>query len=329
MNSELSKKNAFLLQECVFFCTFARFFISKPMLRRVMQYIREKELLAQGDKVLVCVSGGADSVALLDVLQRGGFECVVAHCNFHLRGEESDRDEAFVRGLGAGALRVHVQHFDTEGYAKERGISIEMAARELRYRWFGELAEAEGCKAIAVAHHQHDQAETVLLNMRRGAGIRGLCGMRAKSANPYRAPKNVEAREIPIIRPLLCTTRDYIEHYLRNIRHLTWVDDSTNSDVRIKRNAVREQLKSYSKAEIEHIAATAERMQGYVDWLEGEETKEAGRAKLFEELKDYGFAEVDKIYDALQRGVGGKEFRSVTHLCAIRKGKLIIEPLQH
>ena len=290
-----------------------------------MQYIREKELLQPNDKVLVCVSGGADSVALLDVLQRGGFECVVAHCNFHLRGEESNRDEEFVKAMrreGDEARRLRIKHFDTEGYAQANSISIEMAARELRYQWFAEVAEAEGCKAIAVAHHQHDQAETVLLNLQRGTGIRGLCGMRAKSANPY-------GGTVPVIRPLLCTTRDYIEHYLRDIRHLDWVNDSTNSDVRIKRNALREQIKNYSKAEIEHIAATAEHMQGYVDWLEGRDTREAGQAKLYEELKDYGFAEINKIYDALQRGVGGKEFRSATHLCAIRKGKLIIEPLQY
>lgn len=292
------------------------------MLRRVMKYIRDKELLEKGDRVLVCVSGGADSVALLDVLQRGGFECVVAHCNFHLRGEESDRDETFVRKLGCkvegAGCRVFVTHFDTEGYAREHGLSLEMAARELRYKWFAELADTEECKAIAVAHHQNDQAETILLNLKRGTGIRGLCGMRAKSANPY-------SGRTPVIRPLLCTTRDYIEHYLRDIRHMAWVDDSTNSDTRIKRNAVREQLKSYSKAEIEHIAATAERMQGYVDWLEGDETKEAGRAKLYEELKEYGFGEIDKIYDALQEGVGGKEFRSATHKAIIRKGIVVLE----
>lgn len=324
------------------------------MLRRVMKYIRDKELLEKGDKVLVCVSGGADSVALLDVLQRGGFNCVVAHCNFHLRGEESDRDEAFVkrgeRRDKREERKVFVKHFDTVGYAKEKGLSIEMAARELRYRWFAELAAAEGCKAIAVAHHQNDQAETVLLNLKRGTGIRGLCGMRAKADNPYGcledargasygledgarrlqdAPAGLqfrgdEGRRIPIIRPLLCTTRDYIEHYLRDIRHLDWVDDSTNSDTTIKRNAVREQLKSYSKAEIEHIAATAERMQGYVDWLEGKESREAGIAKLYEELKEYGFAEIDKIYDALQEGVGGKEFHSATHKAEIRDGRVEI-----
>jgi tRNA(Ile)-lysidine synthase len=299
-----------------------------------MKYIRDKELLKKGARVLVCVSGGADSVALLDVLRRGGYECVVAHCNFHLRGEESDRDEAFVRELcerrEARGERLEIKHFDTEGYAREKGVSIEMAARELRYSWFAELAAQEGCDAIAVAHHQNDQAETVLLNLKRGTGIRGLCGMRAKSANPYGLQCGIEAKggDVPIIRPLLCTTRDYIEHYLRDIRHLDWVDDSTNSDTKIKRNAVREQLKSYSKAEIEHIAATAERMQGYVDWLDERETKEAGRAKLYEELKDYGFAEIDKIYDASESGVGGKVFESATHKVIIRRKSMRVEAKQ-
>ena len=136
------------------------------------------------------------------------------------------------------------------------------------------------------------------------------------------------SERIPIIRPLLCTTRDYIEHYLRDIRHIEWIEDSTNSDTKIKRNAVRDQLKSYSKAEIEHIAATAERMQGYVDWLEGQDTKEAGRAKLYEELKDYGFAEIDKIYDALHSGVGGKVFESATHKIIIRRKAMRLEAIR-
>ena len=295
------------------------------MLRRVLKYIRDKELLEKGDRVLVCVSGGADSIALLDVLQRGGYECVVAHCNFHLRGEESDRDEMFVRQVctrrEAKVERLEIKHFDTVGYAKERGLSIEMAARELRYQWFAEIAEEAGCKAIAVAHHQNDQAETVLLNLKRGAGLRGLCGMRPKSDNPA-------GGVIPVIRPLLCTTRDYIEHYLRDIRKLAWVDDSTNTDTAIARNAVRAQLAQYTKAEIEHIAATAEHMQGYVDWLEKRDTPAAGKVKLFEDLRAYHFPEVDKIYDALCKGEGGKIFYSPTHKAVIRKGKVMIEDLE-
>lgn len=291
------------------------------MLRRVQKYIRDHGLLSQGGRVLVCVSGGADSMALWDVLHRGGYECIVAHCNFHLRSEESNRDEAFVRNE---AIRretdIYIKDFDTLAYAKEKGISMEMAARELRYTWFAEVAEQTDCTAIAVAHHQNDQAETVLLNLKRGTGLRGLCGMRPKSNNPL-------GGTVPIIRPLLCTTRDYIEHYLRDIRHIAWVNDSTNSDTTITRNELRQQLATYSKAEIEHIAATAEHLQGYVDWLEERDTRAAGKVKLYEQLRDYHFPEVEKIYEALLKGEGGKRFSSPTHKAVIKKGKVEVSLL--
>lgn len=269
--------------------------------------------------MLVALSGGADSVALLDVLQQAGYHCIAAHCNFHLRGAESDRDEAFVRSLCASnEIELEVTHFDTDAHAHALHISIEMAARDLRYAWFDQVARAHGCQAIAVAHHQNDQAETLLLNLKRGTGLRGLCGMRPISANPM-APNSV-----PVVRPLLCTTRDYIEHYLRDKRGLTWVTDSTNSDLTISRNAVREQLRSYTKAEIEHMAQTAEYAQGYIDIIDGKSTREAGIVRLYEELRAYGFAEIDKIYDALQRGEGGKTFTSKTHKAIIKKGQLCV-----
>ena len=300
--------------------------ICNQMLRRVQKYIRDKGLLAQGDRVLVCVSGGADSIALWDVLQRGGYECVIAHCNFHLRGEESDRDEVFVRNEAMRRKgerqekgdQLFITDFDTRGYATAKGISIEMAARELRYQWFAQLAEQLTCKAIAVAHHQNDQAETVLLNLKRGTGLRGLCGMRPKSDNPM-------GGNIPVIRPLLCTTRDYIEHYLHDIRHIAWINDSTNTDTTITRNAIRAQLAHYTKAEIEHIAATAEHLQGYVDWIEKRDTTAAGKVQLYEQLREYHFPEVEKIYDALQKGEGGKTFYAPQHKAVIRGGTVKIE----
>ena len=290
------------------------------MLRRVSSYISQQGLLRDGGRVLVCVSGGADSVGMLDVLLRAGYDCVAAHCNFHLRGEESRRDEAFVRELCTKmGVRLLVQEFDTMAYAKAHRMGIEMAARALRYRWFGETAAAEECEAIAVAHHRNDQAETVLLNLLRGTGIRGLCGMRPKADNPYCD------NGIPVIRPLLCTTRDYIEYYLRTKRHLTWVDDSTNTDTSIPRNAIRAQLAQCCKAEIENIAETARRMQGYVDILEGRESREAGICKLYEELREYRFPEIDKIYDALQRGEGGKRFESDAYRGVIKHRQLMVE----
>ena len=289
------------------------------MLRRVSTYIRQRGLLDKSKPVLVAVSGGADSVALLDVLVRAGYKCIVAHCNFHLRGAESDRDEAFVREFCAQiGVPCIVGAFDTHAYALSHHVSIEMAARELRYQWFDEVAQEKECQAIAVAHHQNDQAETILLNLRRGAGLRGLAGMRPISANPM-MPNGK-----PIVRPLLCTTRDYIEHYLRDKRGLSWVTDSTNSDTSIIRNAIRQQLKNYGKTEIEHMAQTAEIMQGYADIMDGKDTREAGIAKLYEEIRMFGFAEIDKIYDALQRGEGGKVFTSKTHQATIKKGKLCV-----
>ena len=258
-------------------------------------------------------------MGLLDVLVRAGYTCIAAHCNFHLRGAESDRDEAFVRDLCAQMkVPLEVTHFDTYAYARAHDVSIEMAARELRYAWFDEVAKQHGCQAVAVAHHQNDQAETLLLNLKRGTGLRGLAGMRPKSSNP------MVANGVPVIRPLLCTTRDYIEHYVRDKRGLHWVTDSTNSDLTISRNAVREQLKTYTKAEIEHIAQTAEIMQGYIDMIEGKSTREAGIVRLYEDIREYGFAEIDKIYDALQKGEGGKVFTSKTHQATIKKGKLCV-----
>lgn len=230
-------------------------------------------MLPDGAKVLVCVSGGADSIALLDVLYRAGYECVVAHCNFHLRGEESDRDEQFVRDIipeivvkrayNRQPIPVYVKHFQTREYAVEQKKSIELAARELRYRWFAELAEETQCLAVAVAHHQNDQAETVIMNLKRGAGLKGLCGMWPKSPLPVRYEDGTVPL-IPLIRPLLCTTHEYICYYLRDIRGLNWVEDSTNTDTRYTRNAVREMLKTWSKAEIEHVAKTASIVQEQV-----------------------------------------------------------------
>ena len=289
------------------------------MLRRVTTYIRQHGLLSKEQPVLVAISGGADSVSLLDVLVSAGYECIAAHCNFQLRGAESDRDEAFVRDLCAQMqVTLEVTRFDTLLYARTHNVSIEMAARELRYTWFEEVAQQHRCQAVCVAHHQNDQAETILLNLRRGAGLRGLAGMRPVSTNPM-VPQGV-----PIVRPLLCTTRDYIEHYLRDKRQLTWVNDSTNTDTTITRNAIRQQLQSYTKAEIEHMSKTAEVVQGYVDWIENKNTREAGIARLYEETRAYGFSETDKIYDALQRGEGGKVFTSKTHRATIKKGKLCV-----
>ena len=146
---------------------------------KVAQFIERENLFSLRDKILVALSGGADSVALLRLLVSMGYSCEAAHCNFHLRGEESDRDEAFVRDF-CSALNVSlfVQHFDTAKVANEQHISIEMAARDLRYAWFEELRRERQAAVIAVAHHKDDSVETFLLNLLRGTGINGLLGIR-------------------------------------------------------------------------------------------------------------------------------------------------------
>lgn len=197
-------------------------------LKTVEQYIETKRLLTREGVVLVALSGGADSVALLLMLQELGYGCEAAHCNFHLRGEESDRDEAFVRRLcKERQVPLHVTHFDTKQYAAAHRLSIEMAARELRYTWFEQLRQETGAQAIAVAHHMDDNIETFLLNLLRGTGINGLRGIRPR--NGY------------VVRPLLCLSRTDILRYLEE-KGQTYVTDSTNLQDEYKRNKIRLRL---------------------------------------------------------------------------------------
>ena len=192
---------------------------------RVAQYIEKEKLFCLNDKVLVTLSGGADSVALLRLLLSMGYTCEAAHCNFHLRDKESDRDEAFVRRLchESGVL-LHIEHFDTTQYAAKKHISIEMAARELRYEWFETLRRQREASVIATAPHKDDSVETVLLNLIRGTGINGLLGIRPRNGN--------------IVRPLLCLSREEIIAYLQYIDQ-DYVTDSTNLLDEYTRNKIR------------------------------------------------------------------------------------------
>lgn len=183
-------------------------------------------------KYVVALSGGADSVCLLLYLLQRGEVCVAAHCNFHLRGEESNRDEAFVRSLcKEKGVALEVKHFDTLAASAANGESIEMTARRLRYEWFSELVAQYGCDAVAVGHHQEDNAETILLNMARGTGLQGLQGMQSRSINAG----------LPIYRPLLNYTKQQILSQLK-AQGQQFVTDSTNTDVHYKRNRIRHNI---------------------------------------------------------------------------------------
>ena len=195
------------------------------MKERVRKYIQANRILRPEELVLVAVSGGADSIALLIVLQQLGYSVQALHCNFQLRGKESDRDERFVSEFCRQKdIPLLIQHFDTREYAAQHNISIEMAARDLRYEWFYQVLAETKAQCIAVAHHKNDQAETLLLNLVRGTGIRGLAGM-------YPLRNN-------IARPLLCVTREEILSYLNQMNQ-DYVTDSTNLEKEATRNKVR------------------------------------------------------------------------------------------
>lgn len=197
-------------------------------LKKVRQFIETNQLLQDNERVLVGVSGGADSVVLLDVLLKLQYTCVVAHCNFHLRDEESNRDEKFVENLAEKYNLLYKKvDFNTVGYAKSNKISIEMAARELRYAWFNRMAAETKCSSIAVAHHADDSIETVLLNLIRGTGLKGLTGIELKNGN--------------LVRPLLCCNRNEIEKYAGKYK-LEYVTDSTNASNDYSRNKIRNVL---------------------------------------------------------------------------------------
>lgn len=287
---------------------------------KVRQYIIQENLLEKSGKVLVALSGGADSVALLHLLLSLGYSCEAAHCNFHLRGEESDRDEKFVRTLcQTSQVSLHVKHFDTQNIASQRHISIEMAARELRYDWFEELRKANGASRIAVAHHADDSIETFLLNLIRGTGIDGLCGIRPR--NGY------------IVRPLLCLSRKEILHYL-DATGQTFVTDSTNLQDEYTRNKIRLHvmplLQTINPSAGHSILQTAKHLNDasllyHQSIEEGKKRvwnehgisipallhETAPEALLFEMLRAFGFnsAQTHDIYQALS-GQSGKVFHS-------------------
>ncbi|MBF1632867.1 MAG: tRNA lysidine(34) synthetase TilS [Prevotella sp.] len=195
------------------------------MLNKIKRFIVSEHLLRVDALYLVALSGGADSVALLLCLKELGYRVEAVHCNFHLRGEESLRDEQFCEDLcQREKIPFHKAHFDTQAYADLHKVSIEMAARELRYRYFFQLKEALGADGVCVGHHKEDSVETILINLVRGTGLSGLMGIR---------PRNND-----VIRPLLCVTRQEIEDYLQKYA-VSFVIDSTNLVDDVVRNKIR------------------------------------------------------------------------------------------
>ena len=300
------------------------------MWSKVERYIEKHKLLKPSELYIIALSGGADSVALLLLLKNGGFNIHAAHCNFHLRGEESDRDEAFCEQLCADEnIPFHRAHFDTREYADLHKVSIEMAARELRYRWFEQLRQDIGAAGICVAHHRDDSVETVLLNLVRGTGLRGLTGIQPRNGH--------------ILRPLLCVSRAEIEAFLAE-KGQKYVTDSTNLETDVQRNVVRLEvlplLRKLNPAVVENIQRTAENLAeaqqvlntivaniDNVKTLELSELDKYGSSEylVFEWLKKYGF-NGDQVRQILDAETGRIVSSAMGYDVLKDRGRLIVEP---
>ena len=312
------------------------------MVDRLINYIESLQLFSQNDTLLVGVSGGIDSVVLVDLLHSAGLAFAVAHCNFNLRGKESDQDESFVKSIASRYDKpFFCQSFDTVGVAAENGISIEMAARDLRYGWFEEIRRSHHFDWVAVAHHSDDQAETFFLNLARGTGISGLTGMKAVNGK--------------IVRPLLFATRKDIEIYAAD-KQLDYREDSTNSLTVFQRNKIRhlvlplmEELnpsfREGMQATIGHLRdactiysqsierarelVTRRTSKGNLEFLLPElRLLHPLSTYLFEFLKPFHFNGdvVDEIVKSIN-GQTGKQFLSSTHRAVLDREVLLIQKL--
>ena len=295
------------------------------MLLPFQEHLQSHFPKVESGKILVAVSGGVDSVVLSHLCQESNLNFSLAHCNFKLRNEESDADEVFVTELAdALDVGVFIESFETEAYAKEKKISVQMAARELRYNWFDELRETLQFDYIFTAHHANDNLETVLINLVRGTGLEGLTGM--PEANLY------------ILRPLLPFSRAEIEGYARN-SHLKWREDSSNASSKYLRNKIRHEvvpkleelnpqlLESFGKT-LNHLQQSSLLIDDYISAIFPRIAKEEDfgysfkikmlktipnlRAVMYELFRSFGFSEWEDVYDLLE-AQPGKMVYSKTH----------------
>ncbi len=222
------------------------------MLNDFIKYIETNNICRKNDRILLAVSGGIDSMVMTDLFMSSGFSPGIAHCNFGLRGEESDLDEELVKKTASDyRIPFHNRRFQTLVYAGDKGISMEMAARDLRYRWFEEIRVRHNYDLVAIAHNLNDNIETMIINLVRGTGIKGLTGMKPVSGR--------------IIRPLLFATRDNILQYQRS-HSIPFREDKSNNDLKIIRNKIRHlvlpAMKEINPALEDSLCETASRLAG-------------------------------------------------------------------
>lgn len=297
------------------------------MLEAFLTFINQQKLDFAGKPTLLTVSGGMDSVVLAHLFHRAGFSAGIAHCNFGLRGEESDGDELFVKNLAASyGFPFYVKKLATKEYAQTKGISTQMAARDLRYSWFEEIRSTYHYEAIATAHHAGDSFETVVLNLVRGTGLAGLHGIAVQNNK--------------LIRPLLFASRDEIKQYIGD-HQLAWREDSSNASHYYKRNLIRLEvvpvLKRMNPSLETTFKITSQRLKSAEVLLESfllDWQKEAVKKidedlhisiavlaaaqepvyRLWFILQHYGFSyhQSEEIYRSAE-GLSGKIFHSASH----------------
>ena len=309
------------------------------MKNKIQHFIEEKSLFLREDKLILGISGGADSVCLMHILLALDYSFELAHCNFNLRGNESDEDEIFVKELAKKhKLRLHVKQFDTESYAIKNKISTQMAARDLRYAWFNDLLVSQNAKYNAIAHHANDDVETFFINLVRGSGLKGLLGIKEKTES--------------IVRPLMLVSRAEIEKYL-NENELAYRNDSSNASVKYLRNKIRHELmplltemnpsiQQTISDEMSILEGVAQVYYQQVEQVRGEIIQhEKGIIQLkisdllalkplsnylYELLSPYGFLTIDAIVKSL-KGQSGKQFFSTTHELVVDREFIFISEL--
>lgn len=313
------------------------------MISKIQKYIAQNNLFNSGTPVLVACSGGIDSMVLCDVLLKLNYKIAIAHCNFQLREIESDEDEKFVEQYALqNKLKFHSVKFDTKDFKKGKTISTQMAARELRYEWFEKIRKENGYHSVATAHHLDDQLETVLLNIAKGTGLRGLTGMQAKSGF--------------VIRPFLEISKQEILNYATENK-ISFREDSSNASDDYQRNLIRHHITpilyeinpDFSSAAIDFIS----RMNDYTlltnEYIEKLKQKcwsekngiieiklgfikshKAGQTILFHLIKDFGFntdqtCQVFKNLTSLN-AESGRQFFSETHRMVVDRKSLFVVP---
>jgi len=312
------------------------------MLKECQQYIDEFALFSQADRILLGVSGGVDSVVMLDLLYQSGYRLGIAHCNFQLRGRESEEDHRFVARLAQTYdLPFYEKRFPTKEYAKENGLSIQMAARELRFDWFEQLRNQKGYQVTGIAHNKNDSIETALINLTRGTGLKGITGIQPKSGN--------------VVRPVLFATREEIVRYSSE-QGLAYREDSSNKTVKYSRNRIRHTiipeyqtinsqfLETMSKNidrfreihrlyefMIANIRERIMRKEGRTWKIDIEQLAEypGNSALLYELLAPFNFSGpvISDIHLALENE-SGKVFYSSSHKAVKDRGELLITPLE-